>query len=364
MTKPLMLITVLSLLNGAAWAQPPATDGTVDWRQANRDVAQFPRGHADVLKWEQANLPPAANAPAIAANLALNSSDAAVRQAWQAHPDLAPALARLGQDNVGRIASGDWLTLNPALSLRIEDGGEVLDIAYSTRKAWLAAVAARQSLQQQRAALDATEAATELAQRMTRVGNWSALQQAQAQAALFDARQQWQRAQYDTRQTHTALRKTLRLWTHNDSARIELPEQLPPLPASILSEAALQARLESVLAVLPRKEKLETRANAAAAYHAYQVSYQLARGQHDDVLKVRQTIYDETVLRYNGMLLNVWQLLAEARSRSLAVSNAITAQRDFWLAEADLQRVLQGGAPDSFISLGNGGNDTAAAAGH
>jgi hypothetical protein len=38
---------------------------TVDWKKANADVAQFPRGHADLLKWEEAGgaVPPAA-APA------------------------------------------------------------------------------------------------------------------------------------------------------------------------------------------------------------------------------------------------------------------------------------------------------------
>lgn len=28
---------------------------TVDWKKANADVAQFPRGHIDLLKWEEAN---------------------------------------------------------------------------------------------------------------------------------------------------------------------------------------------------------------------------------------------------------------------------------------------------------------------
>lgn len=28
---------------------------TDDWRKANAQVAQFPRGHADILKWEQAH---------------------------------------------------------------------------------------------------------------------------------------------------------------------------------------------------------------------------------------------------------------------------------------------------------------------
>lgn len=29
--------------------------GAVDWRRANAQAAQFPRGHADLLKWEQKN---------------------------------------------------------------------------------------------------------------------------------------------------------------------------------------------------------------------------------------------------------------------------------------------------------------------
>lgn len=39
--------------------QPLAASGTIvaqpsDWKAANAAVAQFPRGHADVLKWEKA----------------------------------------------------------------------------------------------------------------------------------------------------------------------------------------------------------------------------------------------------------------------------------------------------------------------
>jgi hypothetical protein len=29
-------------------------EGTVDWKAANAEVARFPRGHIDLLKWEQA----------------------------------------------------------------------------------------------------------------------------------------------------------------------------------------------------------------------------------------------------------------------------------------------------------------------
>ncbi len=32
-----------------------ATPGSTNWQQANAGVAQFPRGHMDILKWEAAN---------------------------------------------------------------------------------------------------------------------------------------------------------------------------------------------------------------------------------------------------------------------------------------------------------------------
>lgn len=54
---------------------------------------------------------------------------------------------------------------------------------------------------------------------------------------------------------------------------------------------------------------------------------------------------EETVYRYNGMFMSVWQLLAQARSTTQAVVTATEAQRDFWLAETDLRLALTGTSP-------------------
>jgi hypothetical protein len=42
------------------------------------------------------------------------------------------------------------------------------------------------------------------------------------------------------------------------------------------------------------------------------------------------------------MLIGVFELLADARSQIGAVNASIEALRDFWLAEADLQRAMVG----------------------
>lgn len=45
-------------------------EDSVDWRKANADVARFPRGHADVLKWEEREGSAPATAPRPAASAA------------------------------------------------------------------------------------------------------------------------------------------------------------------------------------------------------------------------------------------------------------------------------------------------------
>ncbi|MDT9071544.1 hypothetical protein RSW38_25760, partial [Escherichia coli] len=67
-------------------------------------------------------------------------------------------------------------------------------------------------------------------------------------------------------------------------------------------------------------------------YSAYRTAYDLARHYRDEIVPLRKTIAEENVLRYNGMLIGVFELLADAREQITSVSQAIDAQRDFWLA--------------------------------
>ena len=57
---------------------------------------------------------------------------------------------------------------------------------------------------------------------------------------------------------------------------------------------------------------------------------------------MRKRISDEMLLRYNGMLTSVFELLADARAQIDSVNAAIEAQRDYWLAETDLQAAING----------------------
>ena len=87
---------------------------------------------------------------------------------------------------------------------------------------------------------------------------------------------------------------------------------------------------------------VNARSEVRESYDAYRTGWEVARHYRDELVPIRKRIADENLLRYNGMLIGVFELLADARAQVAAVNGAIEALRDFWLAEADLQMALIG----------------------
>ena len=316
----------------------------------------------------------------------------------------------------------EWQNHQHALA-QLQAAQDVIRLAADTRKAWTHAVAAQQMADYAAVARTATEAAAELAHRMTQVGNWSRYQQAKEQVQLAEASAQLTRA----RQTAVSRKEQLARLLGVDSARLQLPAQLPELPPQARSldnieASALRERLDVRAAVdahrytadslgltrvtgyisgldlslkrntawdaagrssahgwelelpLPlfdwgsarnaraqaqyqqataqvRDVALRARSEAREAGQGWQAAYTLARQYRDDIVPLRKLLSDETLLRYNGMLLSVWDLLADTRAQAQAVSSAIEAQRDFWLADTDLQTALTGTSPGALTSF-------------
>ena len=78
------------------------------------------------------------------------------------------------------------------------------------------------------------------------------------------------------------------------------------------------------------------------SYSAYRTAYDLARHYRDEIVPLRKTMSEENVLRYNGMLIGVFELLADSRDQIASVIAAINAQQQFWLADAGLSSSLIG----------------------
>ena len=291
----------------------------------------------------------------------------------------------------------------------------VLSLAADTRKAWVQAVAAEESVRYSRQVMQAAEAGAELARRMAQVGNFNKLQQAREQGFYADAALNLARAEQQHRAARERLTRMLGLW--GAQTAFKLPERLPDLPSQPrdlpdIERTALAQRLDVAAArsgaeatarnlgltrttrfinvlelglvrnssneaptqkgweigfELPlfdwggarvaRAEAIymqalhrtaETAINARSevreAYGAYRSAWDIAKHQRDEIVPLKARISEENLLRYNGMLIGVFELLADARSQIASVNGAINALRDFWIAQADLDMALVGKA--------------------
>jgi len=90
---------------------------------------------------------------------------------------------------------------------------------------------------------------------------------------------------------------------------------------------------------------VDARSQVRETYAGYRTAYDLARHYRDEVVPLHKRISDENLLRYNGMLIDVFQLLADAREQVASVTASVEATRDYWLAESRLQSALAGVAP-------------------
>ncbi|HET9821248.1 MAG TPA: TolC family protein [Burkholderiaceae bacterium] len=314
----------------------------------------------------------------------------------------------------------------------------VLALAADTRRAWVQAVAAEESVRYATQVMRAAEAGAELARRMAQVGNFTRLQQLREQGFYADAALGLARARQAQQSTRERLTRLLGLWGADTMLR--LPERLPELPAAPreqpdIERLALAQRLDvqgmrlaleqtarelgltqatrwvNVLELgfahsrsneeatqrgweigfeLPlfdfgqartaRAEAryrqalqqaaataIDARSEVREAYGAYRTAWDVARHHRDELVPIRQRVAEENVLRYNGMLIGVFELLADARAQIAGVNAAIDALRDFWLAQAELDLALVGppnlaaaaalsGAPAASAEAGGAGH--------
>ena len=312
---------------------------------------------------------------------------------------------------------------------------QMLSLATQTRKAWIAAVAAGETVGYMKQVRQAAEAGAELGRRMAQAGNWNKITQAREQSFYADAALNLVRAERAQLAARERLTRLMGLWAMQTA--FTLPARLPDLPAAAqelpgVEQTALAQRLDVQAARLgaeqtakslgltrttrfinvlelglvhnnsnekpiqrgyelrfelplfdwsgarvARAEAIymqavnraaETAVNARSevreAYLGYRSSHDMARHYRDEIVPLKKRISEENVLRYNGMLIGVFELLADARSQIAGVNGYIEALRDFWLARADLDMALIGKPSLSAIPAAGMTSPAASAAAH
>jgi type III secretion system FlhB-like substrate exporter len=120
---------------------------------------------------------------------------------------------------------------------------------------------------------------------------------------------------------------------------IELP--LPVFDPGDALRAEMRSTYQATV-YRARQVMLDAQSQTAEAYGAYRTAFDIARHYRDEIVPLRKNIAEENLLRYNGMLIGVFELLADAREQVGSVIQAIEAQREFWIADAMLQTTLIG----------------------
>jgi outer membrane protein TolC len=297
---------------------------------------------------------------------------------------------------------------------KLQAAAQAVQLASDTRRAYFTAVAAAQSAAFAEQVRGAAEASSDLAERMSKVGNWSKLDQARERAFYQDAVTQLAKTRHEATASREQLIRLLGLW--GAQQEFVLPNRLPDLPAQPqdMNNAEAQAMSQRLDVLSARRENEATasalgltkatafinvfdagyanksttglprengyqvslelpifdwggarvaraealymqsvhrttntavraRSEVREAYSAYRTTYDIARHYRDDVVPLKKKISDEILLRYNGMLASVFELLADSREQLASVNTAIETQRDFWIAETKLQTAINGG---------------------
>ncbi len=150
--------------------------------------------------------------------------------------------------------------------------------------------------------------------------------------------------------------------TSQTSKGYELSIRLPIFDWGDAQRASMNA---ATLAAANRMEATVIGAGSdlRGSYSAYRTAYDASRQYRDEILPLSKVIAEENGLRYNGMFIGVFELLADHRAQINTVKAAIAAQQQFWQADAALQATLLG-KPMSAPAMAAGSTSGGDAPGH
>jgi len=232
---------------------------------------------------------------------------------------------------------------------RVQAADEIVALLFTARRAWVSAVAARQSVRYFEDVVAAAEASRQIMESMRSVGSSSELETLRAQMLYADAVAHLTTVQVAAAVERERLVQALGLWGAA-AERVQLPQRLPELPRAPLGAEGLEARAVAQrfdvqagrLEGLAGEAGVNARADVRTAWLAYRGAYDLARHAQEALVPLAQRVSAEQLELYNGMLIGVFDLVADATERINAVNAALDAERDFWLAEIEVQRAMSG----------------------
>ena len=137
--------------------------------------------------------------------------------------------------------------------------------------------------------------------------------------------------------------------THSSKNGFELGIRLPIFDWGSAQRATMSAQS---LAAANRYESTVRAASSQLreSYFAYRTAYDVAKHYRDEIVPLRRAMAEENGLRYNGMLISVFELLADSRDQVSSVMAAINSYQQFWLSDAALAASMTGKPMSMMVS--------------
>ncbi|WP_276199583.1 TolC family protein [Chelatococcus sp. XZ-Ab1] len=138
------------------------------------------------------------------------------------------------------------------------------------------------------------------------------------------------------------------------------------IPIFDLGEVKVRQARETYMQTVNRllEKAVNVRSEAREAYLAYRGRHDIARQYQSRILPLRKTVSEEALLQYNGMLIDVFELLTTVRESIASNVAAIGARRDFFLASVDFDTAIIGGGASGGAGEGPVALAAAEAGGH
>jgi hypothetical protein len=210
-------------------------------------------------------------------------------------------------------------------------------ITYETTKAYYELVLLKEKLAHMENVLDAVATASELTNRMFKVGNTNQLNQLKHQNELY--KKQLELKALQTKYDETRERFIQRMNFDANEIQFEVEGRLPN-PPNIPKQLTDKERKAIDPGTINNPASVQVRSNARIEYQAYLNRHQAALKYKNEILPNQQKISEEKLLRYNAMLIDVFHLLEDAEDQSKAVMQYIDANAALVIQSARLEKAL------------------------
>jgi hypothetical protein len=234
----------------------------------------------------------------------------------------------------GSESMTDYYVLSPAQRSALQQRYAII---YETSKSYYELVAQREKLAHMEDVLNAVEAASELTDRMYKVGNVNELKLLKQKKDLYKKRLEYKAL--EAKHVEAKERFIQRLNFSSRDVKVDLELRLPEPPKESRKLTDKEQRAID-LGTINNPGSVQIRSLARISYGSYLEKLNKARSYKEDILPTQKKISEENLLRYNGMLIDVFHLLEDAENQSKTVIEYIDANLALLIQATKLEKDL------------------------